>query len=55
MQIPTPGMQHGEEADFRAQVLGVGSDLQQSCGAGTEQEIVNDFLVLQSQPRELVG
>ena len=32
----------------------IGSDLQQSRGAGAEQEVVDDFLVLQSQPRELV-
>lgn len=35
-----------EPADFRSEVLGVGGDLQQSRGAATEQQIVDNLLVL---------
>src|ERR1039458_6752766 len=45
-QILAPGVEHTQKADFRSEMFGVGSDLQQSRGAGTEQEIVNDLLVL---------
>ena len=45
---------HTQEADFRTQMHGVASDLQQSCGAGAKQQVVGDLLVLQSQPRKLV-
>ena len=34
--------------------LRIGGDLQQCRGAGAEQEIVNDLLVLQRQPREFM-
>ena len=54
LQILSPGVQDAEEADLRAQMSGIGRDLQQSRGAGTEQKVKDDFLVLQSQPREFV-
>ena len=44
-----PGMQHGEEADFRAEVFRIASDFEKSFCTGAEQQIVDDFLVLQSQ------
>src|SRR6266581_8336365 len=49
----TPGVQHGEEAEFRAEVSGVASDFETSFRTGAEQQIVDDFLVLQGQWREL--
>src|SRR5258708_12242700 len=49
----TPGVQHGEEAEFRADVSGVASDFEKSFGNGAEQQIVDDFLILQDQWREL--
>src|ERR1039457_4497586 len=39
-QILAPGVEHTQKADFRSEMFGVGGDLQQSRGAGTEQEIV---------------
>jgi hypothetical protein len=38
MQILTPGMQHGEEADGGAQVSGIGGDGEQSFGSGLKQD-----------------
>src|SRR6267143_6312532 len=49
----TPSMQHGEEADFRAEVPGIASDFEKGFRTGAEQQIVDDFLVRQGQCREL--
>jgi hypothetical protein len=54
LQILSPGVQNAEESDLCAHVLGIGGDLQQSGGAGAEQKVVNDLLVLQRQPGEFV-
>ena len=54
LEVLAPGVEHAQEADLRAEMLGVGRNLQQSRGAGAEQEVVDDLLVLQSQPRKLV-
>ena len=34
-----PGVEHAEEADLRAEMLGVGSDLKQRLGAGPEHHL----------------
>ena len=52
-ELLIPGMQHGEEADFRAEVFRIASDLEKCFCTGAEQQIVDDFLVLQGQWREL--
>src|SRR6266850_2587138 len=48
-KLLTPGMQHGEEANFRAEVSRIASDFEKSFRTGAEQQIIEDFLVLQSQ------
>src|SRR5258708_34343774 len=53
LQLLTPRVQHGEEADFCAEVSGIASDFEKCFGTGAEQQIVDRFLVLQSQWREL--
>jgi hypothetical protein len=55
LKVLSPGVKHTQEADLRAKMLGIGGDFLQGCGAGAEQEIVDDLLVLQGQPRQLVG
>lgn len=45
-QVLAPRVQHGEEADLGAQVLGVGSDGAQGLGGGTEEQAVDERLVL---------
>ena len=54
LKILAPGVEHTQEADLRTEMLGIGRYLQQGRGAGAEQEVVDDLLVLQSQPREFV-
>src|SRR5271169_2728705 len=51
-ELLIPGMQHGEEADFRAEVPRIASDFEKCFCTGAEQQIVDDFLVLQSQCRQ---
>src|SRR5260370_41791540 len=49
-----PGVEHTEEADFGAEMFGVASDLEECFGAGLQQQVVQDFLVLQSERRQLM-
>ena len=44
----TPGVQHAEEADFCAEMLGI-AGFEKGFGAAAKQEIVDDLLVLQDQ------
>jgi hypothetical protein len=39
LQSLPPGMQDAQEADLRAEALGIGRDLDQCCGAGVKQEL----------------
>src|SRR6202140_1276695 len=48
-ELLIPGMQHGEEADFRAEVFRIASDFEKCFGTGAKQQIIDNFLVLQSQ------
>ena len=45
----TPTVQHAEEADLRAEMLGIACDFQKGFCTGAKQEIVEDLLVLQHQ------
>src|SRR5712664_5001225 len=47
LQALVPGMEHAEEADLGAEVPGIASDLEQGRGAGVEQQVINQPLVLQ--------
>ena len=49
-----PGVEHTEEADLRAEMFGIASDFEKSCGTGAKQEIVEEFLVLQGERRQFV-
>ena len=42
-----PGVQHGDQADLGAQMLGVGGDGAQRLGRGLEQQIIDSGLVLE--------
>ena len=48
-ELLIPGMQHGEEADFRAELFRIASDFEKCFGTGAKQQIIDDFFVLQSQ------
>src|ERR1700735_2633404 len=51
----SPGVEHTQETDLGAEMLGIGGNLQRVRGAGRKKEVVDDFLVLQRHPRQLVG
>ncbi len=51
LKILSPGVEHTQETNLCPKMLGISSDLQQRGGAGTKQQIINNFLVLQGQPR----
>ena len=46
VQILTPGMQHCEETDGCAQMLGIGGNGEQSFGGCTKQDSVDPFRIL---------
>jgi hypothetical protein len=50
-----PGVKHAEEADLGAEMLGIASDFEEGFGTGLQQQMVQDFLVLQGERRQLVG
>ena len=45
----TPGMQHAEEANLCAKMFGIAGNFEQGFCTGSEQEIVDDLLILKSQ------
>src|SRR5215213_9499913 len=46
MQVLSPGMKHGEEADLCSQVLRVRGNGRQGFGRGAEEDVVDHSLVL---------
>ncbi len=46
-----PGVEHAKEADFGARMLGIASDFEKGFGTGLQQQMVQGFLVLQSEWR----
>ena len=55
LQLLIPGVKDAEEADLGSEALGVGGNFEKRLGAATEQQVVDQFFVLQSQGRQLVG
>ena len=47
VQVLTPGVEHGQEADLRAKAFGIGSHLKQCFRGGTEQDPIDHAGVLQ--------
>ena len=47
LQGLAPGVEHGDDADLGAEVLGIGGDGAQRLGGGPEQDGVDDGLVLE--------
>jgi hypothetical protein len=46
VELLTPGVQHTEEADLCTKVSRITSDFEKCFGTCTEQEIIEDLLVL---------
>ena len=55
LQVLAPGVQHAQEADVGAEVLGIAGQLQHRFGTGAIKEVVDDPLVAQRQRGQLVG
>src|SRR5215831_10116876 len=55
LQSLPPGMQDAQESYLRAEVFGIGSDLDQGFGAGVEQELEENSLVLPDEWNQRVG
>ena len=49
-----PGVEHTEEADLRAEMFGIASDFEESCGTGLQQEMVQESFVLQGERRQFM-
>ncbi len=55
IQFLSPGMQDGKEADLGFQILPAGSGFEQRFRGGSEQQVVDHYLVLQCQRSQLIG
>jgi len=44
-----PGVEHTEEADLSPGMFRIASDFEEGCGTGLQQEMVQEFLVLQGE------
>src|SRR5271166_5953790 len=49
-----PGVEHTEEADLSAEMFGIASDFEEGCGTGLQQEMVQEFHVLQGERRQFM-
>jgi hypothetical protein len=54
-ELLTPGMQHTEEADLRAEKSRIAGHFEKGLRTGAEQKIVEDLLVLQHQWGQAAG
>ena len=54
LQFLVPGVEHAEESNLGSEVPGIGRDIDQCPGTGTEQQSVDHLFVLQSQRRQLM-
>jgi hypothetical protein len=54
LKVLSPGMEHAKKPDLCSQMLRVAGEFQQCRGAGSEEQIVKQSLVLQSESREFV-
>src|ERR1700746_1176732 len=50
-----PSVEHTEEADFGAKMLGIAGDFEEGFSTGLQQQMVQDFFVLQGERGQLMG
>jgi len=53
-ELLIPSVEHTEEADLGAEMFGIASDGEEGCGTGLQQEMVQEFLVLQGERRQFM-
>ena len=46
LEVLSPGMEHAEQTDIGSKVLRAASDFEQRGGTGTEEQVVEELLVL---------
>lgn len=54
-QVLTPCVENAEKANLCAEMFWIGADLQESGGAGSKQECVEQLFIVQHQVSERVG
>jgi len=54
LQVLSPSMEHAKESDLCSQMLRIAGEFQQCGGTGSEEQIVKQSLVLQSESREFL-
>ena len=54
-QVLTPCVQHAQEADLGAKVLGIACQLKHGCGAAGVEQIIDDPLVAKGKCGEFMG
>ena len=54
MEVLSPGVQHREETDRRAQTLRIGRDGEQRFRCGAKQDAIDLARILQRQPADLL-
>ena len=55
IELLAPTMQDTEKTDFRTEVFWVASDFEKGFRAGPEQQIVEDFFILQHEGSQAAG
>jgi len=54
LEVLSPGVEHAEESNIGTEMLGIASEFEQRSGAGAEEQIVEQPLVLEDESGELV-
>jgi hypothetical protein len=55
LKVLSPGVEHAEESDISAKVLGIASQFEHRGGAGTVEQVVEQPLVLENKSGERMG
>ena len=55
LEVLSPGMEHAEQTDIGSKVLRAACDFEQRGGTGTEEQVVEELLVLQNKRGQLSG
>ena len=55
LEILPPCVQHAEKTDLGSEMFGIGGNLKQRRRTAMKQEIVDNLLVVEGQPAQLMG
>jgi hypothetical protein len=54
VELPAPGMEHRQAAEFGSEVLGVTADVQKALGHGVKQEVIEHARILKDEGMQAV-